>query len=84
MQNGPIGKSQSVAQRPQVERLRLWVTSVDLRTPAPRQPITQNRKVAGKKADVDQNHLRRCSIGVLEPKWVDLSQTSPLCAQYDE
>ena len=61
-----------------------WVTSVDLRTPAPRQPITQNRKVAGKEAEVDQIHVRRCSIEVPEPRWVDLSQSSPLYAQYDE
>ena len=37
------------------------------RTSATRQPITQNRKVAAKKAEVDQIHVRNCSIEVPDP-----------------
>ena len=43
MQNGPIGKSQSVAQRPQIERLLLWVNKVGGRSAAPRSMMTGYR-----------------------------------------
>ena len=59
-QNGPIGKSQSVAPRPHVERLLLWVTSAPQGSATP--TVSPYQLATGRETPIERVSLSLGSV----------------------